>query len=88
MPYYAVFATPLASSFRPIRQGSEYSAELDATTDEAAMDEAERHFEPFLLAVHHYETRERKPDQGRTVIDYEDEAITKIREKEALGDDV
>lgn len=75
MPYYAIFSTPLSNPFALDGTGSEYSAELDAETDEDAMAEAERHLQPHLLAIHWYPTRDKEPADGRTVVDYEDLAI-------------
>jgi hypothetical protein len=70
MPYFAVFGTPLSDPFR--LDGSEYSAELDAGNDNDAMAEAERHFQPHLLALHWYPTRDRVPAEFRLVVDYEE----------------
>ena len=72
MPYYAIFGTPLSNPFALDSSGSEYSAELDADNDDDARAEAEKHFQPHLLALHWYPTRDRKPADGRTVVDYED----------------
>ena len=60
--------------------GSEYSTELDAETDEDAMAEAERHFQPHLLAIHWHPTREKRINEGRTAVDYEDLAREELGE--------
>lgn len=82
MPYYAIFATPLSNPFALDWSGSEYSTELDADNDADAMTEAEKQFQPFLLAIHWYPTREKKLDEGRTVIDYEEVEKDKVRQQE------
>lgn len=83
MPYYAIFATPLDRPFALDGSGSEYSAELDAESDDAAYLEAERHFQPNLLAIHYYPTRDKTVAEGRTLIDYEDVERARIRDEEA-----
>ena len=88
MPYYAIFATPLSNPFSLDWSGSEYSAELDAENAADAMAEAEKQFQPHVLAVHWYPTREKKLDEGRTVVDYEELEKEELRrEEERVWDD-
>lgn len=83
MPYYAIFATPLSDFPFPIAPDDEYSAELRGETDDAALREAESQFQPFLLAVHYYATRERRLEGFRTIADYEAVARARLRAEEA-----